>query len=90
MLGWVETSRDAHSKRLFVARLEGQSAWAWVYPIEIYDKKTRNQIHARTGETEETTVRVVRSPLLVYIDLLALLYVLHAQTLCCVVKVFTL
>ena len=42
----------------------------------IYDE-ARNQIHARNGETEETT-EVVSSPLLVYIDLLAFLYVLHA------------
>ena len=39
--------------------------------------EARNRIHARNGETEETT-EVVSSPLLVYINLLALLYVLHA------------
>ena len=31
--------REMHSKRLFVARLEGQSAWARMYPIEIYMMK---------------------------------------------------
>ena len=45
--------------------------------IYIYDE-ARNRIRARNGETEETT-EVVSSPmLLVYINLLALLYVLHA------------
>ena len=44
----------------------------------IYIYEVRNRINARNGETEETT-KVVSSPLLsVYIDLLALLYVLHA------------
>ena len=42
----------------------------------IYDE-ARNRIHARSGETEETT-EVISSPLLVYINLLALLYVVHA------------
>ena len=73
-------SQEAHSKRLFVARLEGQSAWARrIYPIEIcrlYDE-ARNRIHARKGETEETT-EVVSSPPLVNIKLLALVYVLLA------------
>ena len=77
----VESKRqETHSKRLFVARLEDQSAWARIYPIEIciYDE-ARNGIHARNGETEETT-EVVSSSLLVYINinLLALLYGLHA------------
>ena len=52
--------------------------------------EARNRIHARNGETEETTEVVSSSPLLVYINILALLYVLHAKTMCCVVKVFTL
>ena len=42
----------------------------------IYDE-ARNRIHARNGEPEETT-EVVSSLLLVYINLLALLYVLHS------------
>ena len=42
----------------------------------MYDE-ARNPIHARNGETEETTEEV-SSPLLAYINLLALLYVLHA------------
>ena len=32
------TRQETHSKRLFVARLEGQSAWARIYPIEMYMK----------------------------------------------------
>ena len=68
----VESKRqETHSKRLFVAKLEGQS----VSDRNIYE--ARNRIHARNGETEETT-EVVSSPLLVDINLLALLYVLHA------------
>ena len=56
----------------------------------MYDE-ARNRIHARNGETEETTeVLILSSPLLVYINLVALLCVLHAQTTCCVVTVFTL
>ena len=43
---------------------------------DIYDE-ARNRIHARNGETEEST-EVVNSPLLVYINLLALLYVVPA------------
>ena len=73
-------SQETYSKRLFVARLEGQSAWARrIYPIEIcrlYDE-SRNRIHARKGEIEETT-EVVSSPLLVHIKLLVLVYALHA------------
>ena len=46
--------------------------------ICMYYDEARNRIHARNGETEETTEEVVSSPLLVCIDLLALLYVLHA------------
>ena len=45
-----------------------------------YDE-ARNRIHARNSRS---------SPLLVYIDLLALLCILHASTMCCVVTVFTL
>ena len=72
----VESKRqETHSKRLFVARLEGQSAWARIYPIETYE--ARNRIHARNGEAEETT-QEVSSSLLVYINLLALRYILHA------------
>ena len=79
----VESKRqERHSKRLIVARLEGQSAWARIYPIEIYKictwyDEARNRIHAKNGETEETT-EVLCSLLLVYINILALLYVLHA------------
>ena len=40
------------------------------------------------GFTQETAE--VSSPLLVYIDLLALLYLLHAYTMCCVVTDFIL
>ena len=40
------------------------------------------------GVTQETAQ--VSSPLLVYIDLLALLYLLHGYTMCCVVTIFTL
>ena len=40
------------------------------------------------GFTQETAE--VTSPLLDYIDVLALLYLLHAYTMCCVVTVFTL
>ena len=42
----------------------------------IYDE-ARNWIHARNGETEGAT-EVVSSPLFVYINILALIYVLHA------------
>ena len=42
----------------------------------IYDE-ARNRIHAGNAETEETT-KVVNSPLSAYINLLALLHVLHA------------
>ena len=47
----------------------------------IYDE-ARNRIRARNGETEETT-EVVSSPLLVYINLLALLHVLHVDCELC-------
>ena len=68
--------QETHSKRLFVAGLEGQSAWGRIYPIEIYE--ARNRIHARNGDTEETTEEVSSPLLLVYTNLLALLYILHA------------
>ena len=62
----VEPKRqETHSKRLFVARLEGQSAWARIHPIEIYMTEARNRIRGINGETEETTEEV-SSPLLVY------------------------
>ena len=36
----VESKRhETHSKRPFLARLEGQSAWARIYPIETYMMK---------------------------------------------------
>ena len=54
----------------------------------IYDE-ARNRIHARNGEREETTEEL-SNPLLVYINILALLFVLHAYTMCCVVTVFSL
>ena len=42
--------------------------------------ESRNRIHARNGEIEETTEEVISSRLLVYhIDCLALFYVLHAR-----------
>ena len=72
----VESKRqETHSKRLFVAKLEGQSAWTRIFPMKIYDEG-RNRIHAIKIETEEPTEEV-SSPLLVYINLLALIYVLH-------------
>ena len=42
----VESKRqETHSKRLFfLARLEGQSAWARIYPIEIYIIKNENTL----------------------------------------------
>ena len=40
---------ETHSKRIFVARLEGQSAWA------------RNRIHARNGRSKWSTVSLYRS-----------------------------
>ena len=48
----------------------------------------RNMMKLGIGFTQETAE--VSSPLLVYIDLLALLYILHASTMCCVVTVFIL
>ena len=54
----------------------------------VYDE-ARNRIHARNGEMEETTEQV-SGPLLVYTNLLAFLYVLHAYTMWCVVTAFTL
>ena len=57
-----------HSKRVFEARLEGQSAYGLGYIRSKHDE-ARNRIHARNGTS---------SPLLVYIDLLALLYILQA------------
>ena len=48
----VESKRqETHSKRLFVARIEGQSAWARIYPIEIYTMKLG------IGFTQETEKR---------------------------------
>ena len=45
----VESKRqEMHSKRPFVARIEGQSAWARIHPIEIYIMKLGN------GFTQET------------------------------------
>ena len=71
----VESKRhETHSKRLFVARLKGQSAWTRIYLIEqyVYDE-AQNRIHERNGETEETTEVLSSLLLLVYINLLALL-----------------
>ena len=62
-----------------MARLEGQSAWARIYPIEMYMIKLGIGF---TQETEETT-EVVSIPMLVYINLLAFLHVLHAWTVLC-------
>ena len=42
----------------------------------MYDE-ARNRIHARNGETEETKEEL-SSPLLVYVNLLSLFYVLYA------------
>ena len=48
----VESRRqETHSKRLFVARIEGQSAWTRIYPIEIYKMKLG------IGFTQETEKR---------------------------------
>ena len=51
--------QKAHSKRLFVARLEGQSAWAPIYPIA-YDE-ARNRIHPRNGRRKWFTGSLKRS-----------------------------
>ena len=61
--------------------LRGETRWSvcvgsYSSDGNIYDE-ARNRIHARNVETEETT-EVVSSPLLVFIDLLALLYLLQA------------
>ena len=61
--GCLVEPKQTHSKRLFVATLEGQSAWV------------RNRIHEKTAEE-------VSNPLLVYIDLLALLYIFYTRRLC--------
>ena len=73
----VESKRqETHSKRLFVARLKGQSAWARIYSIKVYMMKL---VIGFTQETKrKETTEEVSNPLLVYINLLALLYVLHA------------
>ena len=78
----VESKRqEMRSKRLFVARLHRGSVCVGSDLSDrdkyLYFDEARKWIHARNGETEETT-GVVRSPLLVYINLLALLYALHA------------
>ena len=52
------------------------------------DLSYRNMMKFGIGFTQKTAE--VSNPLLVYIDLLALLYLLHAYTMCCVVTVFTL
>ena len=44
-------SQETHSKRLFVASIEGQSAWARIYPIEILMMKLG------IGFTQETEKR---------------------------------
>ena len=49
--------REEPSTSFFVARLQRQSAWARIYPIEIYIyiyNEAQNRIHARNGETEQT------------------------------------
>ena len=76
MLGWVETSTNT-----LEMSLRGQTRGSVCVGSDLSDRniydEARNRIHARNGETEETTAEV-SSPLLVYINLLALLYVLHA------------
>ena len=71
--------RETDSKRLFVARLESVCVG-----LDISERNmmlARNRIHTRNGRS---------SPLLVYIDILALVYILHALAMCCVVIIFTL
>ena len=47
---FVESKRqETHSKRLFMARPEGQSAWALIYPIEKYTMRLGFFIHAKNG-----------------------------------------
>ena len=43
--------QETHSERLFVARLQGQSAWARIYPIEMC------MIKLGIGFTQETEKR---------------------------------
>ena len=76
MPGWVKTSRNALETSLRGQTRGSVCVGSDVSDWNIYDE-ARNRIHARNGETEETT-EVVSSPLLVYIDFLALLYILHA------------
>ena len=61
---------DMSDRNIYINR----NIYIYIY-IYICDE-ARNRIHARNGEKEETT-EVVSSPLLVYINLLALLYVLQ-------------
>ena len=74
--GRVETSRNA-----LETPYRGQTRWSVCVGSDLSDRniydEARNRIYARNGETEETT-EVVSIPLLVYINLLPLFYVLHA------------
>ena len=76
MLGLVETSRN-----VLKTSLRAQNRVSVCVGLDLSDRnmydEPRNRFHARNGETEETTEKV-RSPVLIYINLLALLYVLHA------------
>ena len=76
ILGWVEASRNALETSLRGQTRGSVRVGSDLSDRNIYDE-ARNRIHARNGETKETTEEV-SSPLLVYIYLLALLYVLHA------------
>ena len=76
MLGGVETSRNAHETSHRGQTRESVCVGSDSSDRNIYDE-ARNRIHARNRETEERTEEV-SIPLLVYINLLAWLYVLHA------------
>ena len=80
MLGRVKTSRNA-LETSFRGQTRGSACVG-------SDLSYRNSMKFGIGFTQETAE--VSSPLLVYIDLLALLYLLHAYTMCCVVTFFAL
>ena len=86
MLGWVETARIA-----LETSLRGHIKGSVCVGSDLSDRNTydeaRNWITATNGETDQST-EVICSPLLVYINLLALLYVLHAWTIGCVETVW--
>ena len=71
MLGLVKTSINALEMSLR-GQTRGPVCVGSIYPMKYYE--ARNRIHARNGRSR---------PLLVCIDLLALLYILHAYTMCC-------